>query len=53
MLSAGMDPEAYNRQVIWPDKVRINKDYMKNWSFFAVNVADHFVGGHMVILAML
>jgi lipopolysaccharide/colanic/teichoic acid biosynthesis glycosyltransferase len=28
-----MDPEAYNRQVIWPDKVRINKDYMKNWSF--------------------
>jgi lipopolysaccharide/colanic/teichoic acid biosynthesis glycosyltransferase len=33
LLAGEMDPEAYSRQVIWPDKVRINKDYMKNWSF--------------------
>lgn len=23
----------YNDQVIWPDKVAINKEYVKNWSF--------------------
>jgi len=27
------DPERYNDTVIWPDKVRINLDYMDNWSF--------------------
>ncbi|SEK48525.1 sugar transferase [Halomonas daqiaonensis] len=27
------DPETYNRTVIWPDKVRINVNYVKNWSF--------------------
>ena len=26
------DPKEYNDKVIWPDKVRINKDYIKNWS---------------------
>ena len=26
------DPESYNRQVIWPDKVAINLEYMRNWS---------------------
>lgn len=27
------DPEAYNNMVIWPDKVRINLDYLDTWSF--------------------
>jgi lipopolysaccharide/colanic/teichoic acid biosynthesis glycosyltransferase len=26
------DPEAFNRTVIWPDKVRINKEYANNYS---------------------
>ena len=34
LLRVQSDPEAYNRQVIWPDKVRINKNYIKNWSFW-------------------
>lgn len=32
ILASVSDPEAYNRQVIWPDKVRINRDYLHNWS---------------------
>lgn len=32
LLAAQDDPEAYNRNVIWPDKVRINLDYIQNWS---------------------
>lgn len=27
------DPERYNAEVIWPDKVRVNRDYMRTWSF--------------------
>ena len=27
------NPEEYNDNVIWPDKVKINKEYIKNWSF--------------------
>jgi len=26
------DPIKYNNEVIWPDKVKINKEYIKNWS---------------------
>jgi len=26
------NPEEYNDKVIWPDKVKINKEYIKNWS---------------------
>lgn len=33
ILAAVDDPERYNAEVIWPDKVRINLDYMRNWSF--------------------
>ncbi len=29
------DPESYNTEVIWPDKVKINLHYMHNWSFRA------------------
>lgn len=32
ILAAQVDPEAYNRDVIWPDKVRINLDYIHDWS---------------------
>ncbi len=32
LLSKQDDPESYNRDVIWPDKVAINKMYLKNWS---------------------
>ncbi len=27
------DPETYNRNVIWPEKVRINLEYLRNYSF--------------------
>ena len=33
LLSQQKDPEQYNRNVIWPDKVEINKTYIKEWSF--------------------
>ena len=32
ILSEQIDPECYNREVIWPDKIKINKEYMENWS---------------------
>lgn len=33
LLSEQADPLHYNDTVIWPDKVRINKWYVENWSF--------------------
>ena len=33
LLAEQLDPETYNRTIIWPDKVEINKKYVKNWSF--------------------
>ncbi|MFI9653040.1 sugar transferase [Guyparkeria halopsychrophila] len=32
LLAAASDPEAYNREVIWPDKVCINLEYIRHWS---------------------
>ncbi|MGQ4880212.1 sugar transferase [Billgrantia sp. LNSP4103-1] len=32
LLSKAEDPEAYNRNIIWPDKVRINLHYLREWS---------------------
>ena len=32
LLSKVQDPERYNKEVIWPDKVKINKAYIRNWS---------------------
>lgn len=32
LLSKVPDPIEYNNTVIWPDKVKINKEYIKNWS---------------------
>lgn len=33
ILSQQLDPETYNRTIIWPDKVEINKKYIENYSF--------------------
>ncbi len=32
LLAAVEDPETYNREVIWPEKVRINREYVETWS---------------------
>jgi len=32
MLAAQANPEAFNRDIVWPDKVRINLDYIRDWS---------------------
>jgi lipopolysaccharide/colanic/teichoic acid biosynthesis glycosyltransferase len=32
ILSKQENPKKYNDEVIWPDKVKINKEYIKNWS---------------------
>ena len=34
LLAEQSDPEQFNREVIWPDKVRINREYVANWSFW-------------------
>lgn len=33
LLSQQADPETYNRTIIWPDKVEINKKYVQTYSF--------------------
>lgn len=33
LLTSSEDPVAHNREVIWPEKVRINRDYVENYSF--------------------
>jgi len=33
LLTGQKNPERYNNEVIWPDKVRINKEYIKSYSF--------------------
>jgi lipopolysaccharide/colanic/teichoic acid biosynthesis glycosyltransferase len=35
ILAAQSNPQEYNDNVIFPDKVRINKNYIVNWSFYA------------------
>lgn len=32
MLDTTDDPEVYNREVIWPEKVRLNRNYVEGWS---------------------
>lgn len=34
ILAVQSNPEEYNREVIWPDKVKINVNYIKNYSLF-------------------
>lgn len=33
ILNRQENPIQYNDEVIWPEKVRINKEYVKNWNF--------------------
>lgn len=33
LLASQVDPQKYNDQVIYPDKVRINLQYIQNWRF--------------------
>lgn len=33
ILATVDEPESYNREVIFPDKVRINREYIENYSF--------------------
>jgi lipopolysaccharide/colanic/teichoic acid biosynthesis glycosyltransferase len=35
LLSKQEDPELYNRKIIFPDKVKINIQYIKNWSLLS------------------
>jgi lipopolysaccharide/colanic/teichoic acid biosynthesis glycosyltransferase len=32
ILASADDPERFNSEVIWPDKLQMNLDYMHNWS---------------------
>jgi len=34
ILASVEDPISYNDEVIFPDKVRINREYMEEWSFW-------------------
>jgi len=34
LLASQDDPERYNNEVIWPDKVRLNREYVENWRFW-------------------
>jgi lipopolysaccharide/colanic/teichoic acid biosynthesis glycosyltransferase len=33
LLMQQSDPQRYNDEVIYPDKVRINLDYIRHWRF--------------------
>lgn len=35
LLASSADPEAFNREVIWPEKVRINREYVENWTLMS------------------
>lgn len=34
LLGQQRDPEKYNREIIFPEKVRINREYVQNYSFW-------------------
>jgi lipopolysaccharide/colanic/teichoic acid biosynthesis glycosyltransferase len=34
LLGGQPDPERYNREVIYPEKVRLNREYVENYSFW-------------------
>jgi lipopolysaccharide/colanic/teichoic acid biosynthesis glycosyltransferase len=34
LLSQNENPERYNREVIFPDKLRINREYVENYKFY-------------------
>lgn len=47
LLAAVEDPEAYNRDVIWPEKVRLNRHYIENYNLTAdfVSIWQTLFGG--------
>lgn len=34
ILASQPDPKKYNDEVLWQEKIKINKEYISNWSFF-------------------
>lgn len=34
LLARQMFPETYNKEIIWPEKVRMNREYVENYSFW-------------------
>ena len=34
ILGQQENPERYNKKTIWPEKVRINKEYIENYNFY-------------------
>jgi len=34
LLAQQEDPEAYNREIVWPEKVRLNREYIERYSFW-------------------
>lgn len=34
LLATQQDPKRYNNEIIWPDKVRINRQYLEKWTFW-------------------
>jgi len=34
LLSTQVDPERYNKEIIFPDKIKINMEYVRNWSLY-------------------
>ncbi len=34
LLAAADNPDKYNLEILWPDKVKINREYVENYSFF-------------------
>ncbi len=34
LLAQQLNPKEHNDTIIWKEKVKINKEYIKNWSFF-------------------
>lgn len=35
LLAKQTEPESYNREIIYPDKIRLNREYVENYSFLA------------------
>jgi lipopolysaccharide/colanic/teichoic acid biosynthesis glycosyltransferase len=34
LLNQQDNPQKYNDEIIWPEKVKINREYVQNWTFF-------------------
>jgi len=35
LLARQNDPVGYNNDILWPDKMRLNLEYLENWSFWS------------------